>query len=149
MYMAVTAMHALRTGTEFHVRLFTTMSKDLAVLGVADLALVAFTFTAYLHQRLVMAGWLKSPLDVVMQHLQQAALFALAALFIYGRDWPWIQSGTLMMHAITLFMKMHSYTVTNRELAEVRPHGMMGPARTAAAVSVLTLSSVHCHEAPR
>ena len=119
-YLVVTVLRAYRSDMTFHIDLLATMSKDLVVLGLADLALILFTFTAFFLQVAVARRWIGGVLVPLLQHLLQAALFALAALFIYARDWPWVQSGSLMMHAIILFMKMHSYTATNRELAAVR-----------------------------
>jgi hypothetical protein len=134
-YMVVTVLRAVRTGSvTAHVHaLWATMSRDLLVLGVADLVLILFTFTAWLLQAAVARRWVGGWAVPVLQHLLQAALFGLAALFIYARDWPWVQSGSLMMHAIVLFMKMHSYTATNRELAAVCTHSL-----TQAALQVQT-----------
>ena len=92
------------------------MSRDLFALGVCDLVLVLYTFTSYaLVCYQVSVGHVSRGL-IVMQHLLQCGLFALSAFFVFQRDWPWPQSGSLSLHTIVLFMKMHSYSRTNQEL---------------------------------
>ena len=90
---------------------------DIVVVGVADLVLILFSFSAFFHEKLVADGYIPRLLTYVAPTLLYAALFSMSYAFTYYRQWPWPQSGSLTMHTIVLFMKMYSYINTNRELA--------------------------------
>ena len=95
------------------------MIADFPVLWLADGALVAFSFTAFVVQKLIVLNIVPRFVTTFLQHFIKTMLFAIAAAFVYFRDWPWPQSGSLMIHALVLFMKMHSYLATNSELEAV------------------------------
>lgn len=96
---------------------FRKMSADagwmLAVWPICSL----YCWTAWLLQRLTLAG-ISNVLRVFLQHLTQTFMFVVAAYMILTRDWGFTQSTFVTLLVLTHFMKMHSYTVSNRNLRE-------------------------------
>lgn len=140
-YFLVTIYHNIRAGHLLELRcafvfpffllrflrgltlrsLLQLMSKDLWAVAIADGLLVLYSFTSFFLVKLYVWG-LPQPATVLLQHVLQGGLIALATFFVYERDWPWPQSGSLMLHSIVIYMKMHSYARTNQELrAEAHP----------------------------
>ncbi|KAK4689379.1 sterol O-acyltransferase, partial [Tremellales sp. Uapishka_1] len=56
---------------------------------------------------------------LVLQHMFQTAYLGLAVWWGYHRQWYWVQSGFLCLHALSMLMKMHSYMAHNGMLATV------------------------------
>ena len=40
--------------------------------------------------------------------------------WVYNKDWPWVQTGSFVLHCISLLMKQHSFCSSNNELLEKR-----------------------------
>ncbi|KAH9995541.1 MBOAT, membrane-bound O-acyltransferase family-domain-containing protein [Russula vinacea] len=59
----------------------------------------------------------------VMPYLSSAQAFTFilfaAIKWTFNRQWPWVQSGFLTLHTLTMIMKMHSYMATNGYLRHV------------------------------
>lgn len=97
-------------------RLFT---KHLPQLALLDLCLVGSTFTALAFSKLISNRLIRySPTGLILQHIFQFIWLASWIWFIFHRQWPWIQSGFLTLHSITMLMKIHSYCATNGEYSE-------------------------------
>lgn len=80
------------------------------------------SYSAFVYQWAVVKGFV-SPTGLVgyiIQHSLETALIAVSmtyALSDYSHGWPTTQKLALLMETMVLSMKMHSYVVTNRELA--------------------------------
>jgi sterol O-acyltransferase len=62
-------------------------------------------------------GWLRYwGAGAIIQHTLQTLYLALAVRWTFHRDWPWVQSGFLVLHTLTMLMKVHSYCSYNGEL---------------------------------
>ena len=76
-----------------------------------------YCWTAWLLQQLVLSG-LHNVIRVFLQHLTQSFMFLVAAYLILSNDWGFSQTTFVTMLVLTHFMKMHSYTVSNRNMRE-------------------------------
>ncbi|PLW58835.1 hypothetical protein PCANC_00224 [Puccinia coronata f. sp. avenae] len=94
-------------------------SKHLPQLAIADFLLVTSTFSALGFAKLLSSrsfGYCNTGL--IIQHLFQFSWLVAWISFIFHTEWPWIQSGFLTLHSITMLMKIHSYCATNGEYSE-------------------------------
>ncbi|OMJ93142.1 hypothetical protein SteCoe_3960 [Stentor coeruleus] len=74
-----------------------------------------YSWFAFLLQLLILKG-LSETLASIFQHLTQSLMFIIATYLAVSRNWGFSQSLYVMMLAFTHFMKMHSYTMVNRDL---------------------------------
>ncbi|OAV99785.1 hypothetical protein PTTG_11705 [Puccinia triticina 1-1 BBBD Race 1] len=94
-------------------------SKHLPQLAVVDLCLVASTFSAFGFAKLLSNRCFEyCNTGLILQHIFQFSWLGAWILYIFYREWPWIQSGFLTLHSITMLMKIHSYCATNGEYSE-------------------------------
>eukprot|EP00744_Colponema_vietnamica_P004820 GILI01007140.1.p1 GENE.GILI01007140.1~~GILI01007140.1.p1 ORF type:complete len:447 (-),score=126.18 GILI01007140.1:244-1584(-) len=96
--------------------LFWSLVHDIGPLLLTWLVFSSWAYTALLLQNLVMMG-LPSLLVHVLQHGSQAFLIFFSVWLAFHRDWSIVQTGFVVIQSIVHFMKMHSYTTTNRDLA--------------------------------
>ncbi|MBW0514841.1 hypothetical protein O181_054556 [Austropuccinia psidii MF-1] len=93
--------------------------KHLNQLIIVDLCLIGSTFFALGFAKLLSKGFFKSSFfRQTIQHSFQSLWLGFWIYFIYTRQWPWVQSGFLTLHSLTMLMKMHSYCATNGEFFE-------------------------------
>ena len=45
------------------------------------------------------------------------SFFNINSLNDFNREWPWVQSGSFVLHTISMLMKLHSYSFYNGELS--------------------------------
>ncbi|GAA6001509.1 hypothetical protein JCM5350_007426, partial [Sporobolomyces pararoseus] len=77
------------------------------------------TTLAATHPQLIVSGWIRyHGAGLILQHIAQAAFLAIAVRWTFHRQWPWVQSGFLTLHTLSMLMKVHSYIATNGELSE-------------------------------
>ncbi|KAI7944807.1 hypothetical protein MJO28_010502 [Puccinia striiformis f. sp. tritici] len=94
-------------------------SKHLPQLTIVDLCLVTSTFSALGFAKLLENRYVNyCRTGLILQHVFQFSWLGGWILYIYHREWPWIQSGFLTLHSITMLMKIHSYCATNGEYSE-------------------------------
>lgn len=81
--------------------------------------LVNYMLLAFVLQKLVTAGYIQpnGHLSHALQHTLQSGLFAMALGWCWYMNWPMVQTAAFVMEMIVLYMKMHSYIATNRQLA--------------------------------
>ncbi|TPX42209.1 hypothetical protein SeLEV6574_g05707 [Synchytrium endobioticum] len=94
----------------------TTMWKSYAEEAISDFAMVSSCFMAVCIQRAILVFRFNRKIGYILQHVWQAAFLGVAIFWVFYRNWPWVQSGFFVLHAITMLMKMHSYLDYNREL---------------------------------
>ncbi|EJF64108.1 MBOAT-domain-containing protein [Dichomitus squalens] len=93
-------------------------TSDGLTLALSDAVLVLNTGLCVPFAKAIAKGWIRYyPIALVIQHLWQCAVLALAVTWTFNRHWPWVQSGFLTLHSFVMIMKMHSYLSTNGELA--------------------------------
>jgi len=117
-YLIFTSVHNWSfLGQFFTLRLYRSVILDTPTLLLADLGMVTLCFGAFILQKLIVARAIAPRMELILQHLFQSCLFVYCLSFIWLRDFPWLQSASFLMHTIVMFMKVHSYLSTNRELA--------------------------------
>jgi len=55
---------------------------------------------------------------LILQHVAQTLYLGIAVRWTFHRHWPWVQSGFMTLHALSMLMKVHSYCSLNGELSE-------------------------------
>lgn len=94
---------------------FNNMMKDASILLLLWFGIFSYCWMAFALQLLIIKG-LDRTLTVIFQHVTQSVMFLFIIILAFTRDWGLTQ--TLFSHllVITHFMKMHSYTLVNRDL---------------------------------
>ncbi|KAJ1973192.1 Sterol O-acyltransferase 2 (Sterol-ester synthase 2) [Dimargaris xerosporica] len=95
------------------------LSEDALELIAVDALMLSSTFVAFAWQKLVVWHWVQPDAwyAYAFQHLAQAALLQAMVGWLWYRTYRWVQTGVLLLHAMVMLMKMHSYTSNNREFA--------------------------------
>jgi len=107
------------TGQLVTFRFGRLISEDMKVLAISDGVLVGATILCYPYILLVKNGWIRyRRYGVILQHFAQCLYLGLAIRWTFFRHWPWVQSGFLTLHSLTMLMKVHSYCATNGVLSE-------------------------------
>ncbi|KAL8281287.1 hypothetical protein RQP46_006321 [Phenoliferia psychrophenolica] len=97
------------------------ISEDAIMLAISDAVMVTSTYLCVPFVKMVNRGWIRYYwTGAVIQHTLQALFLFLAVRWTFHRHWPWVQSGFMTLHSLTLLMKMHSYCSHNGELSEKR-----------------------------
>ena len=96
---------------------FNSMMTDITFLSCLWLGVFTYCWLAYLLQLLILWGF-NSTLSVLFQHSSQSLMFILTIYLGFTRNWGFAQTLFSLMLTLTHFMKMHSYTLTNRDLRE-------------------------------
>ncbi|GAA5943472.1 uncharacterized protein JCM15063_006483 [Sporobolomyces koalae] len=95
------------------------ISEDGLNLAISDAVMVSSTLLCVPFIKLILSGWIRyHGAGLVLQHIGQAAFLAVAVRWTFHRQWPWVQSGFLTLHTLSMLMKTHSYIATNGELSE-------------------------------
>ncbi|BGP16086.1 hypothetical protein JCM10213_007535 [Rhodosporidiobolus nylandii] len=111
--------HFVETGTPFSWKFATLISEDGWALALSDAVMVAATLLCVPFGKLLVSGWIRYyGAGVIIQHIGQTAFLAIAVRWTFHRNWPWVQSGFMTLHALSLLMKIHSYCATVGEMSE-------------------------------
>ncbi|TKA51699.1 hypothetical protein B0A53_05404 [Rhodotorula sp. CCFEE 5036] len=95
------------------------ISEDAWALALSDAVLVGTTALCVPFAKVIARGWVRYYwTGLIFQHIAQTAYLFIAIRWTFHREWPWVQSGFLTLHALTMLMKVHSYCSLNGELAE-------------------------------
>lgn len=96
---------------------FLLMIHDLPLLVLTWLGFFFWTWLALFLELLIQRG-LPAWAAAIFQHTSQSMIFIVTCYLVFTRDWGFSQ--TLFVSALVLvhFMKMHSYTMSNRDLRE-------------------------------
>ncbi|KAJ5888813.1 Sterol O-acyltransferase ACAT/DAG/ARE, partial [Penicillium taxi] len=96
------------------------LHKDVLVLGLTDFVLCWSTFFCLALQNVILQGYVRwSGMGWVIQNVWQTAYLAVAIWWTYHRDWPWTHTVFIVIHALTMLMKQHSYAFYNGYLSEL------------------------------
>jgi len=107
------------TGQVISMTFATLFSRDAWVLLLSDATLCASTFICVPFALVLKRGWVSYwPTLIWAQHAWQAALLFSVIRWTQYRDWPWVQSGFLTLHTLSMMMKIHSYMAVNGAMAD-------------------------------
>ncbi|KAJ1550008.1 hypothetical protein HK096_009246 [Nowakowskiella sp. JEL0078] len=107
-----------KEGVPLRLNFFFFISEDWIVLILSDFCLIFSCFMCVSIVKLFLGGWIPKAAIFPLQHLWQFSWFAACVYWVFHRDWPWVQSGFFVMHAIVMLMKQHSYLATNIEFMQ-------------------------------
>ncbi|CAG9334329.1 unnamed protein product [Blepharisma stoltei] len=117
-YIGISAVQRFSSvGYFWEDALFWAMAKDWLIVALAYPFLFAYSFMAYFLQILIIKG-LSYNLSVVFQHLSQGFMFLVVSYIIVTWDCGFSQTMYMTILCFCFFMKMHSYTMVNRDLRE-------------------------------
>ncbi|CEH15903.1 sterol o-acyltransferase [Ceraceosorus bombacis] len=107
------------TGQFISLAFATLFSKDAGVLVLSDAALVGSTFICVPFAIMLKRGWFSYwPSLIWLQHAWQSVLLGGVIKWTQYRDWPWVQSGFMTLHTLSMMMKVHSYCAVNGAMAD-------------------------------
>ncbi|GAA5899424.1 hypothetical protein JCM6882_009113 [Rhodosporidiobolus microsporus] len=111
--------HFQLTGSPFGWTFASLISEDGWALALSDGVMVATTLLCVPYAKLLVSGWIRYYwTGLILQHIGQTAFLAIAVRWTFHRQWPWVQSGFMTLHALSLIMKVHSYCATIGEMSE-------------------------------
>ncbi|GAA5978741.1 hypothetical protein JCM11641_006162 [Rhodosporidiobolus odoratus] len=109
--------HFVETGSPFGRKFADLISEDGWALALSDAALVGSTLLCVPFAKLLVSGWIPYYwTGLIIQHIGQTAFLGIAVSWTFHRNWPWVQSGFMTLHALSLLMKVHSYCATVGEM---------------------------------
>ena len=103
-------------GTPFRFHLISVFSHDALVFCLSEVAMCSFSLICIPLHWLLMKRWLSVRMSSVVQALVQCGFLYSAIVWTIHRSWQWPQTAVFCLHSISVFMKIHSYLVVNREL---------------------------------
>ncbi|GAA6027218.1 hypothetical protein JCM8097_002495 [Rhodosporidiobolus ruineniae] len=111
--------HFVETGSPFGWQFASLISEDGLALAISDGVLVAATLLCVPFGKLLVSGWIRYwGAGLILQHVGQTLFLGIAVRWTFHRNWPWVQSGFMTLHALSLLMKVHSYCATVGEMSE-------------------------------
>jgi sterol O-acyltransferase len=105
--------HYKKDQTYIRLTIFNTMSKDLLSFFVSEFFLVLYSFTSFFLHKAIRTGICSLFLGSILKHLLQTVVVLGSILWSLEMEWNWPQTMTFTLHAMVIFMKMHSYLSTN------------------------------------
>ncbi|SCV71124.1 BQ2448_2712 [Microbotryum intermedium] len=113
--------HYSEHGTLFRWTFAKFISQDGLALATSDAAMLASTFACVPFAKALKNGWIRyRGVGMIVQHTYQVIFLGAAVRWTFHKEWPWVQSGFLVLHTLTMLMKIHSYCAYNGELSEKR-----------------------------
>lgn len=120
--MAITTMlrNTKDTGHPFRYEIWQLFTVNTWELAIADFLMVATTSISLplqkLFRRTNIFRWKNT--GVIIQSLYQAFWFSIWVAVPFHFEWTWTAQVFLVLHTLTLLMKMHSYSFYNGHLSE-------------------------------
>ncbi|KZV68234.1 MBOAT-domain-containing protein [Peniophora sp. CONT] len=110
-------------GAPLNLEFATMFSRDAMTLALSDGVLVLSTGLCVPFAKLIRGGWIRYHwTGVALQHILQTSILCITITWTFNRQWPWVQSGFLVLHTLVMIMKMHSYIAINGSLSIVKQH---------------------------
>ncbi|KZT62390.1 MBOAT-domain-containing protein [Calocera cornea HHB12733] len=95
-------------------------SRDAKTLALSDGLMVLSTGLCVPFMKVIKRGWIPYwPVGALLQYFWLTLTMVGAIMWTFNRQWPWVQSGFLTLHAMVLCMKTHSYLAVNGYLSDV------------------------------
>lgn len=95
------------------------MLQDFSLLLFLWVSIFTYCWLAFALQVLILKG-LSESLVLIFQHLTQGIMFILTISLALTRNWGLSQTLFSQILIMTHFMKMHSYTMVNRDLRKIK-----------------------------
>ncbi|CAG7847235.1 Probable sterol O-acyltransferase 1; AltName: Full=Sterol-ester synthase 1 [Serendipita indica DSM 11827] len=113
-------LHHKETGSLLSWNFGRLISKDLFALLLSEAALTFTSLWAVLLVKAFKRGYIRYYwTGVIVQHVYQSAMLALAIGWTFSMRWEWVQSGYFTLRCLVLIMKIHSYIAFNGYLQGV------------------------------
>lgn len=107
-----------QTGQPLSLNFASMFSRDATTLALSDAVLVGSTLLCVPFAKALQRGWIRyNTTGIILQHIFQTTLLAVAVTWTFNRQWPWVQSGFLTLHTLVMIMKVHSYVAHNGNLS--------------------------------
>lgn len=101
--------HYMTTGYPLSSSFYHLLTGNALNLVIADGILVGSSFGAYVFAKGMQKGWWGYGWTVVgIQHLMQTLYLAVTVKYTVESDAWWTQSGYLVLHCLSMMMKIHS-----------------------------------------
>lgn len=118
-YIVISSIHRFFSEGYFvETSFFWDMIEDGKVVALVWPGVFIYSWLAYLLQLMILAGFPKL-LASFFQHLTQSVMFLTASCLVLIRNWGFSQTLFVLVLTFTHFMKMHSYTMVNRDLRRI------------------------------
>lgn len=115
-YIAISSIHRFfSVGYFVEDSFFWDMVEDGKFVALVWPGVFIYSWLAFVLQLMILAG-LPKFLASFLQHLTQSVMFLTASCLVLVRDWGFSQTLFVLVLTFTHFMKMHSYTMINRDL---------------------------------
>ncbi|KAI8922735.1 MBOAT, membrane-bound O-acyltransferase family-domain-containing protein [Entophlyctis helioformis] len=116
-YVLTTAVRNYKAaGSVVSLEFFYFFSQDAWALIITDMLMVGSMFMAVVVQQAIARGSVKKEWALAIQHVWQLLWFSGCLFAVFAFEWPWTQSGFLVLHSIAMLLKQHSYYAYNTEL---------------------------------
>lgn len=120
MALTTTLRNLMDTGRPFRYEIWSLFTIKTWELAIADFLMVATTSVSLPLQKLFrrsdMLRW--APAGKIIQSLYQVLWFSVWVAAPFYLHWAWTAQVFLVLHTLTLLMKMHSYAFYNGHLSE-------------------------------
>ena len=107
-------LNAFETGSFFSPSLYNTFRTDYFVCIMLWPLFYFWSFTSILIEKAILLG-MPEKIGFVLQHLSQTGMFIFSIVLIIKKNWCATHSAFVIMQTCAHFMKMHSYSTTNRD----------------------------------
>lgn len=114
MIVAYPILRYIKHGQVFNDNLYNNMSKDIWVVVCTWPLFYCWAYTALVLQKFIIWG-LNKNIAIFLQHSTQSMMFIYSLYMTIYKDWCTSHTGFITMLSCTHFMKMHSYTVINKD----------------------------------
>jgi len=122
----------------FNIKYFYSLLMNLHELVLSLFPIYFFSFSSYVIQSLMIYTqklfveqlhfqpshyelYIRYPLTIIQHILQTIMIFGVGAfVYLYCHHWPFTQKLALTMETLALYMKMHSYLLSNEELYQMK-----------------------------
>lgn len=107
------------TGAILSLGFFNLFSRDAKILALSDAVLISHLFIAVPLIQYAQSHRIRYANGLVcLVHFWLACMLAAVIKWSRRREWPWVQSGFFVLHAIAMMMKLYSYLDVNGHHAD-------------------------------
>ena len=83
---------------------------------MADLTMLASLYIVFAIQVMIAKGWIPIRLSPYLRHTFQFCLVGGSIYYSRQQGWYYIQNCCLLMHTLSMYMKVHSYSSMNEKM---------------------------------
>jgi sterol O-acyltransferase len=109
-----------QSGQIIGMKTFKWMFTNFLNFAIIDTLMLLTTFAAPLFQIILYkSSFITFSTDLILQHTLQSSFFMLWFTVGWGASWSWIQSGSFVLHTISMLFKIHSYNEFHRKVRDL------------------------------